>query len=133
MVTARGNSYTWFIILCLLNIVDTFFCKSGISLGKVSPQGGKLKCLGSLIEKCSVTYTKKTNGNEIWMFSCAVSSSKCRGKRILRNDIEMKYCCCEKENCNDVEFAKRCSSGIQNIANSCLLIILVVLIKILVG
>ena len=131
MVRTRGNSYTWFILLCLLNIVETFFCKSGTSLGKVNPPDSTLICIGALIQKCSVVYTK-TGGNEIWMFSCASSSSKC-GDKLDEIGTEMKYCCCEKENCNDVEFAKRCSSGIQNIANSCLLIILVVLIKILAG
>ena len=85
----------------------------------------------SLYKKCSVVYTKN-GGYEIWMFSRATSSSKC-GDKTVEKGREIKYCCCEKENCNDVEFAKRCSSGIQNIANSCLLIILVALVKMLAG
>ena len=131
MEIRRVTSYTCFFCLCLLDIVDSFMCRSGTSLGKVNPPDSTLNCVGALIEKCSVVYTNNA-GNEIWMFSCAASSSKC-GDKVIEKDTEMRYCCCEKEKCNDAEFAERCSPGLQTVANGSLILLLVFLIKYIAG
>ena len=109
MMTSLAISYTCLLTLCSLAPVLPFKCKSGTSLGKVQTPRNELICYGALIEKCSVVYTNN-GGKKIWLFSCASSSGKC-GDKVRDADVEMNYCCCEKEHCNDAAFAERCSSA----------------------
>lgn len=126
MLPTKTQQYTCLAIFCFINIVNSFICRSGTSLGKVSPPESTLDCVGALIEKCSVVYTNNA-GNEIWMFSCASSSNKC-GDRIKDVNTETINCCCDKEQCNDAAFAERCSSGITTISHISLVVAMSLLV-----
>lgn len=131
MLLSHGKQYTYLALLCIFHIADTFMCRSGTSLGKVSPPDSSLNCVGALIEKCSVVYTN-TGGNEIWMFSCASSSNKC-GEHIKDTNTETINCCCDKEQCNDDKFAEKCSAGFQTVGNFFLVAVSFIVITLLTG
>ena len=108
----------------LISPATPFLCQSGTALGKVLQPDNELNCIGALIERCSVVYTNN-NGNEIWVHGCASSSNKCG--TVVREGLQYQnYCCCETENCNDANFAEKCSVGVRSAVNVVVIVVVVV-------
>ena len=107
------------IVLTSINIIDALklACRHGISKGESNLKTPYMHV--PCIKKCIVTFTNNADDSlDTWTHGCDTLNVCGSGKQ---------HCCCDTDDCNDKEFARKCaavnSASIEVICGGVLLVI----------